>query len=43
MLLLGAGAQTIHFRPVLDVTRADIELMLAKLDRCLGRLRQDRP
>jgi len=38
MLLLGAGVQTIRFRPVLDVTIDDIKLMLEKLDRCLAKL-----
>jgi L-lysine 6-transaminase len=38
MLLLGAGAQSIRLRPVLDVTKDDISLMLEKLDRCLARL-----
>jgi len=36
LLLLGAGTQSIRFRPVLDVTIEDIDLMLAKLDRVLG-------
>jgi len=36
MLLLGAGAQTIRFRPVLDVGIEDIEIMLSKLDACLS-------
>ena len=39
MLLLGAGVQSIRFRPVLDVTVADIERMREKLHRCLARLR----
>lgn len=38
MLLLGAGVQTIRFRPVLDVTIDDIKLMLEKLDRCLAKI-----
>jgi L-lysine 6-transaminase len=38
MLLLGAGVQSIRFRPVLDVTAGDIDLMLEKLDWCLSRL-----
>jgi L-lysine 6-transaminase len=38
MLLLGAGAQSIRFRSVLDVTADEIRLMLEKLDRCLARL-----
>ncbi len=36
MLLLGAGAQTIRLRPVLDVTMDEIELMLSKLDASLA-------
>jgi len=38
LLLLGAGAQTIRLRPMLDVTPDDIRLLLEKLDRCLGAL-----
>ncbi len=38
MLLLGAGAQSIRLRPVLDASKEDISLMLDKLDRCLSRL-----
>lgn len=38
MLLLGAGAQTIRLRPVLDVTVQDIESMLSKLGSCLESL-----
>ena len=38
LLLLGAGAQTIRLRPMLDVTPEDILLLLEKLDRCLGDL-----
>jgi L-lysine 6-transaminase len=38
MLLLGAGAQTIRLRPVLDVRMEDIEKMLSKLDACLSLL-----
>jgi L-lysine 6-transaminase len=38
LLLLGAGTQSIRFRPVLDVTIDNIELMLAKLDRALAAL-----
>eukprot|EP01013_Petalomonas_cantuscygni_P013830 TRINITY_DN2848_c0_g1_i1.p1 TRINITY_DN2848_c0_g1~~TRINITY_DN2848_c0_g1_i1.p1 ORF type:complete len:496 (-),score=145.06 TRINITY_DN2848_c0_g1_i1:179-1666(-) len=34
MLLLGAGTRSIRFRPPLDVTEADIALMIEKLDRC---------
>ncbi len=37
-LLLGAGVQSIRLRPVLDVTAADIDLLLEKLDRCLSKL-----
>lgn len=39
LLLLGAGVQTIRFRPMLDVTLAEIGLMLERLDRSLARLR----
>jgi len=35
LLLLGAGVQTIRFRPVLDVTVEDIAEMLTRLDRSL--------
>jgi len=35
---LGTGTQSIRFRPVLDVTIDNIELMLAKLDRALTAL-----
>ncbi|MFB3891882.1 MAG: aspartate aminotransferase family protein [Phycisphaerae bacterium] len=38
LYLLGAGIQTIRFRPMLDVTEDEIRLMLQKLDRCLARL-----
>ena len=38
MLLLGAGAQSVRLRPVLDVTADDIRLLLEKCDRCLDRL-----
>jgi len=38
MLLLGAGAQSVRFRPVIDVTVEEIRLMIEKLDRCLVRL-----
>ncbi len=38
MLLLGAGAQSIRFRPVLDVSENEIALMLKKLEICLQRL-----
>lgn len=38
LLLLGAGVQTIRFRPVLDVTLEDIQRMLEKLDRTLAKL-----
>ncbi|HYD40677.1 MAG TPA: aminotransferase class III-fold pyridoxal phosphate-dependent enzyme [Anaeromyxobacter sp.] len=38
LLLLGAGGQSIRFRPPLDVTAGDIELMLEMLGRCLGAL-----
>lgn len=36
MIILEAGTDTIRFRPVLDVTIPEIELMLEKLDRCLA-------
>jgi L-lysine 6-transaminase len=39
LFLLGAGAQSIRLRPVLDVGREEIDLFLSKLDRCLDRLR----
>lgn len=42
LYLLAAGAQSIRFRPVLDVTREDIDLMLAKLGRALERLEASR-
>jgi L-lysine 6-transaminase len=35
LLLLGAGGQSIRFRPALDVTIAEIEQMLEMLGRCL--------
>ena len=38
MLLLGAGGSSIRFRPVIDVTREDITLMIDKLNRCLEKL-----
>ncbi len=41
LLLLGAGTQSIRFRPVLDVAINDIELMLAKLDRALANLKSE--
>ncbi len=43
MLLLGAGAQSIRFRPPLDVTVDDIGLLLDKLDRVLRRLAEEHP
>ncbi len=43
LLLLGAGAQSIRFRPPLDVTLAEIELMLEMLGRCLERLAEPGP
>jgi L-lysine 6-transaminase len=36
MLLLGAGLDSIRFRPNLSVTTGDIDLMLSKLDRLLS-------
>ncbi len=38
LLLLGAGVQSIRFRPVLDVSADDIDLMLDKLGRSLEAL-----
>lgn len=38
LLLLGAGVQSIRLRPPLDVTIADIELLLEMLGRCLAAL-----
>lgn len=38
LLLLGAGTQSIRFRPVIDVTTNDIDLLCDKLDRCLQKL-----
>jgi L-lysine 6-transaminase len=38
MLLLEAGVDSIRFRPPIDVTLAEIALMLEKLDRCLAAL-----
>lgn len=43
MLLLGAGAQSIRFRPPLDVSIEEIRLMIEKLCRCLERLAADAP
>jgi len=36
LLLLEAGTISIRFRPVLDVTKEDIDLLVEKLDRCLA-------
>ncbi len=38
LLLLGAGTDSIRFRPPLDVTEAEIDEMLVRLERALGRL-----
>lgn len=38
LLLLGAGTDSIRFRPPIDVTEADIDAMLAMLGRVLERL-----
>ena len=38
LLLLGAGTDSIRFRPPLDVTLEDIDSMLVKLARVLERL-----
>jgi len=40
MLLLGAGAQTIRLRPVLDVSIEEIKSMLVKLDSCMDILQR---
>jgi L-lysine 6-transaminase len=40
LLLLGAGAQTVRLRPMLDVTGDEIRQMLEMLDRSLDRLRR---
>jgi len=40
LLLLGAGTDSIRFRPPLDVTADDIDDMLTRLDRSLVQLRQ---
>ena len=38
LLLLGAGRDSIRLRPNLSVTAADIERLVAMLERCFGRL-----
>lgn len=38
LLLLGAGTDSIRFRPPLDVTEAEIDEMLVRLERALSRL-----
>lgn len=38
LLLLGAGSDSIRFRPALDVTEAEIDLMLDKLGRIAAKL-----
>ena len=38
LLLLGAGTESIRFRPPLDVTLEEIDLLLAKLARLLAQL-----
>ena len=38
LLLLGAGTDSIRFRPPLDVTEAEIDEMLVRLERALNRL-----
>lgn len=43
LLLLGAGIQSIRLRPPLDVTVAEIELMLEMLGRCLESLGEAPP
>jgi L-lysine 6-transaminase len=42
LLLLGAGVQSIRLRPVLDVTAADIDLLIEKMGRCLERVEAQR-
>lgn len=41
LLLLTAGKNNVRLRPNLSVTSADIDLLLAMLDRCVSRLVQD--
>lgn len=41
LLLLGAGTRSIRFRPPLDVSHAEIDLMLEKLGRVLATLQAD--
>ena len=41
LFLLGAGSRSFRTRPNLSVTEADIDLMLAMLGRCLGKLAGD--
>lgn len=38
LLILGAGKDSIRFRPNLHVTAQDISLMIEKLDRCLAKV-----
>ncbi len=38
LLILGAGTDSIRFRPPIDVTMADIDLLIEKLSRVLARL-----
>lgn len=41
LLILGAGVQSIRFRPMLDVTAEDINLMLEKLEQSLAKLERE--
>lgn len=38
LLLLEAGTDTIRFRPVIDVSIKEIDLLIEKLDRCIAQL-----
>jgi L-lysine 6-transaminase len=40
LLLLGAGSQTIRLRPSLSISESEIDLLIEKLGRCLGRLKK---
>jgi L-lysine 6-transaminase len=40
LFLLPAGERSIRLRPMLDVTKGDIDLFLEKLDRSLGRMKE---
>ncbi len=41
LLLIGAGTYSIRLRPTLSVTQDEIDLLLAKLDRCLAKFQSD--